>query len=137
MRARKRRRRVGFYTPLFTTYGSLKAAYNRLPILSPQQTPYEAGGAERALREKTDLPKVTQLAACAGGVENRNRISRLEATALNHYPKLAFPLRLVVAFRVCFFNYAYYVSFLLLEVLGTEPACQAGAQPLSHVLTPA
>ena len=30
-------------------YGSLKAAYNRLPILSPQQTPCEVGGAEKAL----------------------------------------------------------------------------------------
>ena len=30
-------------------YGSLKATYNRLPLLSPQQTPCEVGGAERAL----------------------------------------------------------------------------------------
>ena len=32
-------------------YGSLKAANNRLPILSQQQIPCEVGGAERALRE--------------------------------------------------------------------------------------
>ena len=40
-----------FIPRLSPPYGSLKAAYNRLPLLSPQQTPCEAGGAERALTE--------------------------------------------------------------------------------------
>ena len=40
------------FIPRFSPpYSSLKAAYNRLPILSPQQTPCETGGAERALTE--------------------------------------------------------------------------------------
>ena len=39
------------FIPCFSLpYGSLKAAYNRLPILSPQQTPCEVGGTERALK---------------------------------------------------------------------------------------
>ena len=39
------------FIPRFSPpYGSLKAAYSCLPILSPQQTPCEVGGAERALK---------------------------------------------------------------------------------------
>ena len=46
---KKKKKKVRFYTLLFTT--SLKAAYNRLPLLSPQQTPCEVGEAESALAE--------------------------------------------------------------------------------------
>ena len=77
-----RERELFFLYPTFHhPYSSLKAPYNRLPILSPQQTPCEVGGAERALRELCDWLKVTQLAAC-GGVGNQTQFSRLESTAL-------------------------------------------------------
>ena len=46
----KKKKKSWFLYPAFPPpSGSLKAAYNRLPILSPQQTPCEVGGAERAL----------------------------------------------------------------------------------------
>ena len=88
-----RRRRVVFIPYFSPPYGSLKATYNRLLFLSPQQTPCEVREAEKALKS-CDWPQVTQLAACGGGVRNLNRFSRLESTILNHYTKLALNLHI-------------------------------------------
>ena len=43
------------FIPRFSPpYGSLKVAYNRLPILSPQQTPCEVSGAESTPGKSSD-----------------------------------------------------------------------------------
>ena len=52
-------------------YGSLKAAYNRLPFRSPQQTPCEVGGAERALRELRQAQGYPVGLMCLKAADNR------------------------------------------------------------------
>ena len=77
-------------------YGSLKAVYNRLPILSPPQTPCEVGRELRELCKNSSKKTVTGprspswLHVEEWGIEPQ--ISRLESHALNHYTKLALKL---------------------------------------------
>lgn len=50
-------RRIGFYTPLFSTLRYIKEAYNHMPFPCPQQAPWEVVGAERVLNDQPKAPQ--------------------------------------------------------------------------------